>query len=101
LAFVQPVTIPSRPVRTPNGQWEILLVSEKDEGYQPVDSDSVRYVASQTIARQKAAAEYRKIRMTLIKQADIHIQKSFQGQSSTLEGDVIIAAPSDEDHHHH
>jgi hypothetical protein len=101
LAFVQPVNTPSRPVRTPNGQWEILLVAEKDEGYQAVDSDSVRYVAAQTIARQKAAAEYRQIRKSLIKQADIHIQKSFQGQSSTLEGDVIIAAPSEEDHHHH
>ena len=77
------------------------MVTEKDEGYQAADSDSVRYTAAQTIARQKAAAEYRQIRMTLIKQADIHIQKSFQGQSSTLEGDVVIAAPSDEDHHHH
>ena len=101
LAFMQPVNTPSRPVRTPIGQWEIFLVTEKDEGYQAADSDSVRYTAAQTIARQKAAAEYRQIRMTLIKQADIHIQKSFQGQSSTLEGDVVIAAPSDEDHHHH
>ncbi len=101
LAFVQPPNIPSRPVRTPNDQWEILLVSEKDEGYQAVDSDSVRYVAGQTIARQKAANEYRQIRMDLIKKADIHIQKSFQGQSNTLEGDVVIAAPSEEDHHHH
>ncbi len=101
LAFIQSVNTPSRPVRTPNGQWEILFISQKDEGYQAADSDSVRYVASQIIARQKAADEYKQIRKSLIKQADIHIQKSFQGQSSTLEGDVIIAAPSDEDHHHH
>jgi len=101
LAFMQSANTPSRPVRTPNGQWEILLISQKDEGYQAVDSDSVRYVAAQIIARQKAAAEYRQIRTSLIKQADIHIQKSFQGQSSTLESDVTIAAPSDEDHHHH
>lgn len=101
LAFVQQPNVPSRPVRTPNGQWEILLVSNKEEGYQPVDSDSVRYVASQIIARKKAAAEYQKIRLDLIKKADIHINKSYKGQSDTLEKEVEIAKPSEEDHHHH
>ncbi|MDO9178563.1 MAG: peptidyl-prolyl cis-trans isomerase [Agitococcus sp.] len=101
LAFMQSVNTPSRPVRTPNGQWEILFITQKDEGYQAVDSDSVRYVAAQIIARQKAATEYRQIRMKLIKEADIHIHKSFQGQSSTLEGDVVVAPLSDEDHHQH
>lgn len=101
LAFVQPPNIPSRPVRTPAGQWEILLVSDKQEGYQPVDSDSVRYGAAQIIARKKAAAEYQKIRMELIKKADIHINKSYKGQSDTLDKEVMIAKPSEEDHHHH
>lgn len=100
LAFVQKVNIPSRPVRTPAGQWEILLITEKEEGYQPADSESVRYVASQVIARQKMINEYQGIRKSLIKQTDIHISPILKTQMLSLEKDVMIVKPSEEHHHH-
>jgi len=101
LAFVQTVNVPSRPVRTPNGQWEILLITAKEEGYQPLNSESVRYLASQTIARQKMVAEYQKIRRTLISQATIRITPTLKKEMVNLEKEVLIAKPSDEDHHNH
>ncbi|HNA22649.1 MAG TPA: peptidylprolyl isomerase, partial [Agitococcus sp.] len=101
LAFVQTVNVPSRPVRTPNGQWEILLITAKEEGYQPADSESVRYLASQVIARQKMVKEYQTIRKNLIQQADIHISPILKQEMINLEKDVMIAKPSEEDHHHH
>ncbi|PTQ90767.1 peptidylprolyl isomerase [Agitococcus lubricus] len=101
LAFVQAPNVPSRPVRTPTGQWEILLVTAKEEGFQAPDSDSVRYVASQIIARQKVIKEYQQIRTKLIKDADIHIAPRYKSQTDNLERDVVIDKPSDEDHHHH
>lgn len=101
LAFIQPINTPSRPVRTPTGQWEILLVTKKEEGYQAVDSESVRYLASQVIARQKMIKEYQTIRKTLINQADIHISPILKAQMLSLEKEVTIAKPSEEDHHNH
>lgn len=100
LAFIQPINTPSRPIRTPTGQWEILLVTQKEEGYQPVDGESVRYLASQVIARQKMVKEYQTIRKTLIKQTDIHISPILKPQMLSLENDVIIVKPSEADHHH-
>ena len=101
LAFIQPINTPSRPVRTPIGQWEILLVTKKEEGYQAVDSESVRYLASQVIARQKMIKEYQTIRKTLINQTDIHISPILKAQMLSLEKEVIVAKPSEEDHHNH
>ena len=101
LAFIQPINTPSRPVRTPIGQWEILLVTKKEEGYQAVDSESVRYLASQVIARQKMIKEYQTIRKTLISQTDIHISPILKAQMLSLEKEVIVAKPSEEDHHNH
>ena len=101
LAFVQPINIPSRPVRTPTGQWEILLVTAKEEGYHPANSETVRYLASQVIARQKMVKEYQYTRKNLIQQADIHISPILKKEMINLEKDVMIAKPSEEDHHHH
>ena len=53
--------------------WEILKVDERVEGYQPVDSESVRYGAAQALARQKALAEFRDTRERLLAGADIRI----------------------------
>ena len=101
LAFVQPINVPSRPVRTPTGQWEILLVTAKEEGYHPANSETVRYLASQVIARQKMVKEYQNTRKNLIQQADIHISPILKKEMINLEKDVMIAKPSEEDHHHH
>jgi parvulin-like peptidyl-prolyl isomerase len=100
LAFIQPINTPSRPIRTPTAQWEILLVTQKEEGYQAVDSESVRYLASQVIARQKMIKEYQTIRKTLINQTDIHISPILKPQMLSLEKDVIVVKPSEEHHHH-
>lgn len=81
IAFVQKPGTTSRPFRSPGppgspAVWEILKVEERVEGYQPVDSESVRYGASQALARQKALAEYRRIRDNLLEGADIRLNPS-------------------------
>lgn len=78
LAFVQKAGVVSRPFRSPGapGQhpaWEILKVEEKVESLQPADSESVRYVASRAIARQKAVQEYRDTLAQVRAQADIRL----------------------------
>mgnify|MGYP003544469873 FL=1 len=61
----------------------------------------MRYLASQVIARQKMIKEYQTIRKTLINQTDIHISPILKAQMLSLEKEVIVAKPSEEDHHHH
>lgn len=55
LAFVQPQGRVSASFRSPtdsnDAYWEILWVDEKVTGFQPVDSESVRYRAAMAIAR--------------------------------------------------
>jgi len=57
LAFVQPAQRVSPPFRSPTTDsapyWELLWVDQKEMGYQPVDSESVRYRAAQAIAREQ------------------------------------------------
>ena len=57
LAFVQPAQLVSPPFRSPTTDrapyWELLWVDQKEMGYQPVDSESVRYRAAQAIAREQ------------------------------------------------
>ena len=78
IAFVQKPGTTSRPFRSPGpagtaATWEIMKVEERIEGYQPVDSESVRYGASQALSRQKALAEFRDTRERLMAEADIRI----------------------------
>ncbi|MCC2636622.1 MAG: hypothetical protein K0Q68_341 [Moraxellaceae bacterium] len=78
LAFLQQPGVPSRPVRLPGvaGEepgWEILVVDERVMGWQPVDSESVRYLASQSIARDKALAEYRSALERVRREADLRL----------------------------
>lgn len=87
VAYALPVGKVSRPIRSPQlpGQevvWEIVLVDEKIEGYQPVDSESVRYIASQAIAKKKSVAEFRSLREKLYRDSAIqfnrqHLQQDF------------------------
>ena len=55
LAFVQPEGRVSAAFRSPTSNddayWEILWVDEKVTGFQPVESESVRYRASMAVAR--------------------------------------------------
>nr|MBP7179061.1 hypothetical protein [Moraxellaceae bacterium] len=78
IAFVQKPGTTSRPFRSPGpagtaATWEIMKVEERIEGYQPVDSESVRYGASQALSRQKALVEFRDARERLMAEADIRI----------------------------
>lgn len=78
LAFLQSPGQPSRPVRMPGAAgeapvWEILLVEEREMGWQPADSESVRYLASQAIARQQALVDYRATLARLREAADIRL----------------------------
>lgn len=78
LAFLQKPGVPSRPVRLPGKAdeepgWALLLVEERVMGWQPVESESVRYLASQAIAKQKAVAEYRATVESVQRDADIRL----------------------------
>lgn len=78
MAFVQKPGVPSRAARLPGGPdeepgWEILLVEERVMGWQPVESETVRYLASQAIAKQKAMAEYRTTLERVRREADIRL----------------------------
>lgn len=81
IAFVQKPATTSKPFRSPGppgtaAVWEILKVDERVEGYQPVDSESVRYGAAQGLARQKALAEFRSTRERVLAEADIRLNPS-------------------------
>lgn len=78
LAFLQKPGVPGRPVRLPGAPgeqpgWEIMIVEERVMGYQDPGSETVRYLASQAVARQKALAEYRGIVERLRREADIRL----------------------------
>jgi len=81
IAFVQKPGTTSKPFRSPGppgsaSVWEILKVDERVEGYQPVDSESVRYGASQALSRQKALAEYNATRERVLDEADIRLNRA-------------------------
>ena len=75
LAFVQPKGVASPPFRSPQNAeqvyWELLFLDEKVMGYQPWDSEGVRYEASKAIAREKLKTRFEALRSSLIDQADI------------------------------
>lgn len=85
IAFVQKPGTVSKPFRSPGpaggaSVWEILLVEERIEGLQPADSESVRYTASQSLAKQKALQHYRETRERLLRGADIRLHPSLRPQ---------------------
>ena len=82
LAFVQPEGRVSPPFRSPaisgnTPYWEILLLDEKVIGYQPPDSEGVRYEASRAIARQKLADQTAALRQSLFDNADIRYNQRY------------------------
>ena len=79
LLFFQEVNKVSNPIRMPGKpneavNWEIVLVEQKEISHQPVTSESVRYVASQAIAKEKVMKEYLDARAQVWSQAKIHIR---------------------------
>jgi hypothetical protein len=76
-ALAQPPGPPSPPVREPeNGGtpgWQIVQVDERVTGVHPVDSETVRFEASQAIARRRAVEHYLALRDRLLAQARIDV----------------------------
>lgn len=80
LAFAQAEGEYTRPIRTPvgpreQGAWEIVLVDQRVQGYQEAGSESVRYVAGNAVARQKALAQLAALRQRLLTAARIDINR--------------------------
>jgi parvulin-like peptidyl-prolyl isomerase len=90
LAFAQAEGQPSRPIRSPVGPnetavWEIVLVDERVEGYQDPASETVRYVASNAVAREKAAAQLTALRQRLLGAARIDVNRGLLDQPLHLQ----------------
>lgn len=85
LVFALPPGKPSRPVKSPasDGHWEIVLVDERIEGFQPVDSESVRYAAAQSIARKKVVESFNALREQLYRDNDIQLNRVALGFGSS------------------
>lgn len=70
LVFAQPPRQTGAPVREPApanaaAAWEIVRVEEQQHGYHPAASETVRYLASQAIAEQKARQEFSALNASL------------------------------------
>lgn len=76
LVFAQPPQRNSAAVREPAAagapaHWEIVRVDEQQFGHHPRDSETVRYLAAQAIAEQKARQEFAALRQSLQAKARI------------------------------
>lgn len=103
-AFLQTPGKVSRPIRAPavNGKanWELVMIDSKKEGYHPADSSTVKYEASQVIARQKVIADYRATRSRLLEKADIRLRPDLKGETEwdIQGGHLPVAKPHSHDH---
>lgn len=96
VAFALPVGTPSKPIRQPQFRnaapgWEIVLVDEKVESYHPANSETVRYIASQSIARKKAVTLFKQLREQLYRDANIEIN----GKAIGLQAKDLSSALAD------
>lgn len=80
LALAQAEGPASRPFRQPVGpqeaaSWEIVQVQQRVMGYQAPDSDTVRYAASNAIARSTALAQWQALRQQVLRAAQIDLNR--------------------------
>lgn len=78
LAFTQNAGQVSPPFRSPVGPnepavWEIVKVEQREDGFQAIDSESVRHTASRAVASQKAAQQITDLKQQLRKQARVQV----------------------------
>lgn len=78
LVLQQPQGQVSNPLRAPVGadqqaSWEIVLVERRVEGYHPPNSETVRYMARQAIAQEKARSQFAAARRRVVGDARIEI----------------------------
>lgn len=80
IAFVQPKGEVSPPFRSPQNEgevyWEIVTLDEKVMGYQPWDSEGVRYEASKAIGKEKLQERFKVLKTRLLEEADIQINEA-------------------------
>ena len=85
LAFVQPLKKASAPFRSPGLSdqvyWEIIFLDEKLMGYQPVESEGVRYEASKSIAQEKMQQQFASLRDSLWQQAQVSYNEKWLNAS--------------------
>ncbi|ABC33466.1 conserved hypothetical protein [Hahella chejuensis KCTC 2396] len=74
LAFATPPGEVSEVIRSPTGDWVILQVSQREYGYYPPDSETVRYLATDVIAIQLAVTAYSELINQLRRQANLQSQ---------------------------
>ncbi|HEX5688230.1 MAG TPA: peptidyl-prolyl cis-trans isomerase [Ideonella sp.] len=76
VAFAQPPGAASRPIREPETSgraagWQIVQVEERVQGMHPADSETVRFIATEAIAKQRAQERYAALKERLVRAAHI------------------------------
>lgn len=84
LAFAQPPGPASPPIREPEAGtaapgWVIVKVDKRVTGLHPPDSETVRFAASEAIARQRAASNFAGLRARLLAEARIEVNPAALG----------------------
>lgn len=106
ISFVQPENRVSRPFRSPRTEkgdpyWEIIRVYKKRIGYLSPDSESVRYQASQEIAKKKAVANFHTYRQKLINEASIALNPKLVDKRQMKLGKQPVQFHQSNHHHGH
>lgn len=81
LAYMQEPGKVSTPIRAAvapdeKAHWEIVLVEQRNEGYQDPNSEEVRYQASRALAQEKAIRQLSALQTQLRKSARIEVNKT-------------------------
>ena len=76
VAFAQAPGAASRPIREPEtagraAGWQIVQVDERVQGQHPADSETVRFIATEAIAKQRAQERYAALKEQLVRTASI------------------------------
>jgi hypothetical protein len=76
VAFAQAPGAASRPIREPEtagraAGWQIVQVEERVHGVHPADSETVRFIAAEAIAKQRAQERYAALKEQLVRAARI------------------------------
>ncbi|MBE0363848.1 hypothetical protein PULV_a1353 [Pseudoalteromonas ulvae UL12] len=66
-AFNLPEQSLSPVIRTPQGQWLVIQTFDKTESYYPAQSETVRYLATKSLAKQHALARYQQAKTQWLK----------------------------------
>lgn len=82
-AFAQAPGAPSQAVRAPAERgaagWEIVQVDERVMGMHAADSETVRFIAAQAVARQRAAEGFAQVRSRLLVAARVEVDVAALG----------------------